>query len=96
MNLIIDGIIVFEGGYVFNFKDKGGVIYWGIIEVMVWVYGYVGDMWDLIYVEVYVIFEVDYWIKSGFDVILMLLWLVLFELCDVVVNIGVYYFSVWL
>lgn len=43
-------VVIFsrEGGYVDYFDDRGGLMYWGIILMMVWVNGYMGDMWNFI------------------------------------------------
>lgn len=81
-----------EGGYVNYFDDKGGLICWGIIEKVVCVYGYIGDMCNLLREIVLVIFEVDYWIGLCFDQIVGLLLDIVIELCDIGVNMGLLVF----
>lgn len=96
MNPIIDGILVLEGGYSANPKDKGGETNWGITEATARAHGYQGKMSDLTHDEAYTILETDYWIKPGFAQVSQLSWAVAFELCDAAVNIGPRYPCTWL
>lgn len=63
MNPIIDGILVMEGGYTNNPKDKGGATNWGITEATARAHGYTGEMINLTRAEAFSILEEDYWIK---------------------------------
>lgn len=96
MNPIIDGIIVMEGGYTANAKDKGGKTNWGITEAVARAHGYSGDMQDLTRSEAYAILEEDYWIKPGFEEVAKISYPVSFELCDAAVNIGAHSPCLWL
>ena len=66
MNPIIDGILVMEGGYTLNAKDRGNATNWGITEATARAHGYTGDMRDLTRIEAYAILENDYWIKPKY------------------------------
>ena len=44
MNPIIDGILVMEGNFSNNGKDKGGLTHWGITEAVARAHGYSGSM----------------------------------------------------
>lgn len=96
MNPIIDGILVMEGNYSNNGKDKGGLTHWGITEAVARAHGYSGSMQDLSRIEAYAILESDYWIKPGFEHIAQISYSISFELCDAAVNIGTHYPCTWL
>lgn len=80
MNPIIDGILVMEGGYTNNPKDKGGATNWGITEATARAHGYTGEMINLTRAEAFSILEEDYWIKPGFEQISTISWPISFAL----------------
>ncbi|MCU6173802.1 glycoside hydrolase family 108 protein [Citrobacter cronae] len=96
MNPILDNILVLEGGYVNNPKDKGGATNWGITEATARKHGYLNDMRNLTRREAYAILEEDYWIKPGFKDVANLSESIAFELCDAAVNIGQHHPVLWL
>lgn len=61
IDMFIDMIMGCEGGYSNYFVDWGGVMCWGVMEVVVCVYGYCGDMCVFFCVEVVVIYCCIYW-----------------------------------
>jgi lysozyme family protein len=65
----IDRIIVAEGGdkYTNDPKDKGGPTRYGITEVTARAFGYNGDMRELPYDTVAIIYEKRYWCAPKFD-----------------------------
>lgn len=96
MNKTLENILILEGGYVDNPKDKGGATNWGITEATARKHGFLNDMRDLTRSEAYAILEEDYWIKPGFKDVANLSESIAFELCDAAVNIGQHHPVLWL
>lgn len=96
MNHILENILILEGGYVNNPKDKGGATSWGITEATARRHGYLNDMRELTRSEAYAILEEDYWIRPGFKDVANFSVSIAFELCDAAVNIGQHNPILWL
>lgn len=85
---IIDGIIVKEGGYVDDPRDRGGKTNWGITEKVARAAGYHGEMQDLPRERAVEIYTREYVIGPGFDRVALVSPAIAEELVDTGVNMG--------
>lgn len=88
-NEIIDQIICREGGYVDNPSDSGGRTKYGIIAAVALGWGYTGDIKDLPRETAFDIYEYKYWMSLKGDEIENLSPLIIDEIVDTGVNMGV-------
>jgi len=67
VDLLIDGLIEREGGYVNNAADKGGPTCFGITETVARAHGYAGPMRQLPRDVAAAIYKRLYWLRPRFD-----------------------------
>lgn len=88
LDKLIDDIIVREGGYVNNPKDKGGPTRYGITEAVARKNGWKGDMRELPRDFAVDVLRNIYIVHPGFDKVAELSPIIAFELVDTYVNMG--------
>lgn len=89
-NEIINQIIHIEGGYVDNPSDSGGATKYGITQAVAREWGYTGDIRGLPKQTAFNIYENRYWNSLKGDEIENLSPLIVDEIVDTGVNMGVY------
>lgn len=85
----ISELLAREGGYSNHPADKGGETCWGITVAVARANGYGGDMRVLSQTVAQNIYNNEYWLKPGFEVVNQLTTKVAEELFDTGVNCGV-------
>ena len=88
VDLMIDGLLEREGGFVNNPADKGGPTCFGITEAVARANGYRGAMRQLPQSEAAAIYRRLYWLRPRFDEIAKRTPRVAAELFDTGVNMG--------
>lgn len=88
-DVIINKILIVEGGYVNHPSDKGGATNYGITEAVARSNGFTGDMRDLPRELAYSIYEKQYWSVNKLTEIASLSAGIAEELADTGVNMGV-------
>jgi lysozyme family protein len=88
VDLLIDGLIEREGGYVNNAADKGGPTCFGITEAVARAQGYAGPMRQLPRDVAATIYKRLYWLRPRFDEIAKRCPRLAAELFDTGVNMG--------
>lgn len=102
--IIINGVIAVEAGYVNHPSDKGGPTNFGITlavanenkKMLVEKFGWNGDMKNLTHDMAFAIYEVNYWAKLKLDDIVKISAPVADKLFDIAVNCGVSRAGTWL
>lgn len=102
--IIINGVIAVEAGYVNHPNDKGGPTNFGITlavanenkKMLVEKFGWNGDMKALTHDMAFAIYEVNYWTKLKLDDIVKISAPVADKLFDIAVNCGVSRAGTWL
>lgn len=89
-NEIINQIIRIEGGYVDNPSDSGGATKYGITQTVAHEWGYTGDIKDLPKQTAFDIYDYRYWSSLKGDEIENLSPMIVDEIVDTGVNMGVY------
>jgi len=87
-NVIINGIIAVEGGYVNDPFDSGGETNFGITKAVAVENGYMGNMQDMPKATAFNIYEAKYWNKMHLDEIATISQKVAAELATIGVNMG--------
>ena len=88
VDLMIDGLLEREGGFVNNPADKGGPTCFGITEAVARAHGYAGPMRRLPRAEAEAIYQRLYWRRPAFDQVASRSAAVAAELFDTGVNMG--------
>ncbi len=88
VDLLIDGLIEREGGYVNHPSDKGGPTCFGITEAVARAQGYRGEVRRLSREEAASIYKRLYWLRPRFDEIIKRSPRLAAELFDTGVNMG--------
>lgn len=88
VDLIIDGVIATEGGYVNDPKDRGGETMYGITAAVARANGYIGEMRDMPIGVARIIYRKRYVEDPGFDRVLKIDETIGVELIDTGVNMG--------
>jgi lysozyme family protein len=88
VNLLIDGLIDREGGYVSHPADKGGPTCFGITEAVARANGYRGPMRQLPRDEAAAIYKRLYWLRPRFDEVARRSGRLAAELFDTGANMG--------
>jgi lysozyme family protein len=88
IDILIDGVIEREGGYVNHPADKGGPTCFGITEAVARAHGYAGAMRQLPRSEAAAIYKRLYWLRPRFDEVARRSVRVAEELFDTGVNMG--------
>jgi len=88
VDVLIDGLIEREGGYVNHPADKGGPTCFGITEAVARAYGYAAPMRNLPRVEAAAIYRRLYWLRPRFDQVAKRSGRIAAELFDTGVNMG--------
>src|SRR4051812_31852495 len=88
VDLLIDGVIEREGGYVNNAADKGGPTCFGITEAVARAHGYAGPMRQLPRDTAAAIYKRLYWLRPRFDEVARKSARLAGELFDTGINMG--------
>ena len=88
VDVLIDGLIEREGGYVNHPADKGGPTCFGITEAVARAHGYAAPMRNLPRVEAAAIYRRLYWLRPRFDQVAKRSDRIAAELFDTGVNMG--------
>lgn len=88
IEILIEGIIVREGGYVNHPADRGGPTNWGITEAVARRQGYMGEMRALPKSDAVAIYRQLYWLAPRFDAVAERAPMLAAELFDTGVNMG--------
>ncbi len=84
----LDSLILKEGGYTNDPKDKGGETIWGITVAVARAFGYTGAMKDMTRDQAKVIYMERFWTQPKFDQVALLSPVVALEMFDTGVNMG--------
>lgn len=85
---MLDTLIGKEGGYSNNPNDAGAETMWGITIKVARLNGYTGKMYDMSREQAEEIYMREYFVKPGFDRVLLLAPLLTEKLFDIGVNMG--------
>lgn len=85
---VIDGILVAEGGYVYDPNDTGGETNYGITALVARANGYYGKMKDMPKSFAVQVYKNKYWFEPKLDRVAVLSERVAEELMDMGVNMG--------
>lgn len=88
VDILIDGLIEREGGYVNHPADRGGPTRFGISEAIARMHGYSGPMVRLPREEAVAIYRRIYWLRPRFDAVAARAPRIAEELFDTGVNMG--------
>lgn len=88
IDVLIDGILQREGGYVDHSHDRGGPTAWGITQAVARANGHTGDMRALPMSFARDVYKRRYWLEPGFGAVSLLSKPIAEELADTGVNMG--------